>query len=60
MMVVYMQIAGGLDLQIEESMAREALEHVIEERHPGLASPRPPPSSLSETATLVSRVLRST
>src|SRR5277367_2531790 len=34
-MVVYVQIAAGLDLQIEKSVAREALEHVIEERHAG-------------------------
>src|SRR5271155_5788885 len=33
MMVVYVQIAAGGDLQIEESVARKALEHVIEERH---------------------------
>src|SRR5208283_4146730 len=35
MMVIYMQIAAGGDLQIEESVARKALEHVIEERHAG-------------------------
>src|SRR5208283_4981248 len=34
-MVIYMQIATGGDLQIEESVARKALEHVIEERHAG-------------------------
>src|ERR1700733_9719640 len=32
-MVVYLQIAAGSDLQIEESVSRKALEHVIEERH---------------------------
>ena len=34
-MVVDMEIAAGPDLQIEEAVAREALEHVVEERHPG-------------------------
>src|SRR5258708_6762098 len=29
-MVIDMQIATGLDLQVEESVAREALEHVVE------------------------------
>src|SRR6202044_2830425 len=32
-MGVYLQIAAGSDLQIEESVSRKALEHVIEERH---------------------------
>src|SRR5580692_1015413 len=32
-MVIYIQIAAGGDLEIEESVSRKALEHVIEERH---------------------------
>jgi hypothetical protein len=34
-MVIYMQIALSLDREIEESMAGETLEHVIEERNAG-------------------------
>src|SRR5258708_2196024 len=34
-MVIYMQIAVGRDFKIEESMAGEALKHVIEEGNPG-------------------------
>src|SRR5208283_3247 len=33
-MVIYVQIARGLDLQVEESMARETFQHVIEKRNP--------------------------
>ena len=36
-----MQIALGLDLQVEKSMARETFEHVIEERNPGLCLAAP-------------------
>ena len=35
-MVIYMQIAISLDREIEESVAGETLEHVIEERNAGL------------------------
>src|SRR5580692_11204144 len=31
--IIYLQIAAGGDLQIEESVARKAVEHVIEKRH---------------------------
>src|SRR5208283_1340115 len=42
-MVIYMQIARGLDLQVEEAMAREALQHVIEERNSRLCVAAPCP-----------------
>src|SRR5260370_42062523 len=35
-MLVDMEIAARLDHQIEEAMAREALEHMVEERHAGM------------------------
>src|SRR6266850_7691225 len=41
-MVIYMQIARGLDCEIEKSVAGETLKHMIEEWNPGsrLATPR--------------------
>ena len=50
-MVVYMKVAGGLDPEIEEAVAGEALEHVVEKRHAGAISLRPEPSSCSVIAT---------
>src|ERR1019366_7717758 len=41
-----MQIAPGLDLQVEKSMAREAFQHVIEERNPRLCLAAPCPVEL--------------
>src|SRR3984957_7359462 len=49
-MVIYMQIAGGLDLQVEESVASEALDHVIEERHPGFCLAAPCPVELERNS----------
>ena len=55
-MLIYMQIALGLDLQVEESMAREAFQHVIEERNPRLCLAAPRPVELERDHTEVSRV----
>ena len=46
MVVIYMQVAAGRDLQVEESVPRETLEHVIEERHTGLCLAAPGPVEL--------------
>src|SRR5260370_3052018 len=41
-MLIDMEVAARLDHQIEEAMAREALEHMVEKRHAGMnfAAPR--------------------
>jgi hypothetical protein len=36
MMVIDLEVASGLDNQIEEPMAGEAIEHVVEEWHAGV------------------------
>src|SRR5262249_40353219 len=35
-MVVHLDVAPGFHVQVEEPVAREDLEHVVQERHPGL------------------------
>src|SRR6516165_987409 len=36
MMVVYLQVAGGRDLEVKEPVPAEALKHVIEKGHAGI------------------------
>jgi hypothetical protein len=36
MMLVDMEVAAGLDHEVEEAMACETLKHMVEERHAGL------------------------
>ena len=60
-MLVDMQVARDLHGQVEQAVAREELEHVVEEADAGARSrPVPVPSRAIDTATSVSAVRRLT
>ena len=57
---VDLEVAFGLHRQVEQAVAAERVEHVVEERHAGRDSVAPVPSRSSATVMSVSRVARST
>ena len=58
---VDVQIALGADVEVDQAMARDLVEHVLEKRNPGLERRAPPvPSRFTLTVIWVSLVLRVT
>ena len=53
-----LEVAAGLDLDVDERVAREQRQHVVEEAHAGGTSAAPEPSSSTRTRTSVSPVVR--
>ena len=56
--LVHLQVAAGLELQVEIAVGREQVQHVVQEGDAGIDLDVPRPSSSSSRSTSVSRVLR--
>ena len=57
---VDVQVALGVDVEVDHAVPRDLVQHVLEERQAGIDADLPVPSRFTETVIWVSLVMRAT